>query len=49
MSDQQIIESLIARDEQVTRQFFFGNCRPLFLSIIRRVFSYEVDYDEVVN
>ena len=49
MSDQQIIEALIARDEQVTRQFFFGNCRPLFLSIIRRVFSYEVDYDEVVN
>ena len=49
MSDQQIIEALIARDEQVTRQFFFGNCRPLFLSIIRYVFSYEVDYDEFVN
>ena len=49
MSDQQIIEALIARDEQVTWQFFFGNCRPLFLSIIRCVFSYEVDYDEVVN
>lgn len=49
MYDQQIIEALIARDEQVTRQFFFGNCRPLFLSIIRCVFSYEVDYDEFVN
>ena len=49
MNDHQIIEALIARDEQVTRQFFFGNCRPLFLSIIRCVFSYEVDYDEVVN
>ena len=49
MSDQQIIEALIARDERVTQQFFFGNCRPLFLSIIRYVFSYEVDYDEFVN
>lgn len=49
MTDQQIIEALIARDEQVTKQFFFGNCRPLFLSIIKYVFSYEVDYDEFVN
>lgn len=49
MTDQQIIEALIARDERVTQRFFFGNCRPLFLSIIRYVFSYEVDYDEFVN
>ena len=49
MTDQQIIEALIARDERVTQQFFFGNCRQLFLSIIRYVFSYEVDYDEFVN
>ena len=49
MTDQQIIEALIARDEQVTRLFFFKNCRPLFMSIIRNVFSYEVDYDEFVN
>ena len=49
MDDKQIIEALIARDEQVTRQFFYGNCRPLFLSIIRNVFSYEVDYNEFVS
>jgi hypothetical protein len=49
MTDQQIVEALIARDERVTKQFFYGNCRPLFLSIIRYVFSYEVDYDEFVN
>lgn len=49
MSDQQIIDALIARDERVTQQFFFENCRPLFLSIIHYVFSYEVDYDEFVN
>ena len=49
MTDQQIIDALIARDERVTQQFFFRNCRPLFLSIIRYVFSYEVDFDEFVN
>lgn len=49
MTDQQIIQALIARDEWVTQQFFFRDCRPLFASIIRHVFSYEVDYDEFVN
>ena len=49
ITDQQIIDALIARDERVTRQFLFGNCRPLFLSIMRSVFSYDVDYDEFVN
>lgn len=49
MTDQQIITALIERDERVTRPFFFKSCRPLFVSIIRKVFSYEVDYDEFVN
>lgn len=49
MTDKEIIQQLIDRDELVTKQFFFERCRPLFLSIIRYVFSYEVDYDEFVN
>ena len=49
MSDREIIEALIARDERMTELFFFKHCRQLFLSIIRYVFSYEVDYDEFVN
>ena len=49
MSEKDIIEALIAHDEYVTEQFFFKNCRPLFMSIIRNVFSYNVDYDEFVN
>ncbi len=49
MTDKEIIEKLIARDEWVTQRFFFRNCRPLFLSIIRYVFSFEVDYDEFVS
>ena len=49
MTTQQIIDALLARDERVTEQFFFGNCRPLFVSIIKNVFLYKVDYDEFVN
>lgn len=49
MTDQEIIQGLIARDNLVTKEFFFVKCRPLFCSIIRKVFDYEVDYDEFVN
>ena len=49
MSDQEVIQGLIARDNQVTKDFFFNNCRPLFYSIMKMVFNYEVDYDEMVN
>ena len=33
----------------MTEEFFFLKCRPLFCSIMKLVFSYEVDYDEMVN
>ena len=49
MTDQEIIQGLIARDNLVTRDFFFVKCRPLFCSIMQKVFDYEVDYDEFVN
>lgn len=50
MTDQEIISSLIAHDPKVTAQFFFKDCRPLFISIIRRVFGNQiVDYDEIIS
>lgn len=49
MTDQEIIKGLIARDNRVTEKFFFVKCRPLFCSIIQKVFGYKVDYDEFVN
>ena len=49
MTDREIIEGLIARDNQVTKFFFFDKCRPLFYSIMTKVFDYEVEYDEMVN
>ena len=49
MTDQEIIQGLIARDNRVTEEFFFDKCRPLFYSIMTKVFDYEVEYDEMVN
>lgn len=49
MTDKEIINGLIVKDNQITTEFFFVKCRPLFYSIIRHVFSYDVDYDEFVN
>ena len=49
MTDHEIIEALIRRDNHVTQDFLFKQCRPLLNSIIRHVFDYEVDYDECVN
>ena len=49
MTDQEIIQGLIAKDNRVTKEFFFVKCRPLFYSIMRQVFDHEVEYDEMVN
>lgn len=50
MTDKEIIESLIAHNPQVTKQFFFKDCRPLFVSVIRRVFGAQIiDYDEIIS
>lgn len=50
MTDREIVSFLIAHDPKVTAQFFFKDCRPLLLSVIRRVFGTQiVDYDEVIS
>lgn len=50
MTDQEIVKALIGRDSRVTAQFFFKDCRPLMLSIIRRVFDKQiVNYDEIIS
>lgn len=45
----QLINDLIARDERVTQQFFFKDCRPLFMSIIHHIFHDKAEYDELIN
>lgn len=49
MTDSEIIQGLIDRDNRITHLFFFDRCRPLLSSIMRHVFSYPVDYREMVS
>lgn len=49
MTDLDIVKALVEGDESTNRQFFFENCRPLFVSIIKVVFPFYVNYDEFVN
>ena len=49
LTEQEIIAGLIDRDNRITEEFFFVKCRPLFYSVMRQVFDYEVEYDELVN
>lgn len=49
MTDKEIIQGLIGRDNKITKEFFFEKCRPLFCSVMKLVFDYEVEYDEMVN
>lgn len=49
MTDQEIIQGLIDRDNRVTEQFFYVKCRPLLTAIMHLVFSYPVEYDEMVS
>lgn len=49
MSDQEIVQQLIDRNERVTQDFFYGRCRNLLLSIIRDVFSDPIDENECIS
>lgn len=48
-TDRQIVEAILDRDPKTTHDFFFVWCRPLLLSLIRKIFGYHVEYDELVN
>ena len=49
MKDILIRDALIQKDERITRQFFYQNCRPLLYKLIGEIFSTNVDYDELVS
>ena len=49
MTDHEIIQGLINRDNRITEQFFYIKCRPLLIAIMRLVFSYPVEYNEMVS
>ena len=49
MTDREIIQGILDRDNRVTEQFFYVECRPLLTAIMRHVFSYPVEYNEMVS
>lgn len=49
MTDMEIIQGLIDRDDYITYQFFYVKCRPLLTAIMCHVFNYPVEYDEIVS
>lgn len=49
LTDHEIVEKLLERDQRVTKWFYYFKCRPLFLSLIKKLFNHPVEYDEFVN
>lgn len=49
MTDREIIEGLIDRNDRITDHFFYVKCRPLLTTIMRLVFNYPVEYNEMVS
>lgn len=49
MTDREIIQGLIDRDNCVTARFFYKDCRPLLTAIMHIVFGRNADYDEMVS
>ena len=49
MTDKEIVKNLIERDDYTTRWFYYVKCRPLFLSLIKKLFTFPVSYDEFVD
>lgn len=49
MTDQEIIQGPIARDDKITQYFFFNKCQPLLFSVIEKIFDSKADYNELVN
>lgn len=49
LTDREIIEGLIGRDNRVTGDFLFVKCRPLLTAVMRNVFDGRVEYDEMVG
>jgi RNA polymerase sigma factor (sigma-70 family) len=49
MTDREIVDGLLNRDSRVTHWFFYIKCRPLFLSLMKKLFKYPVEYDEFVD
>lgn len=49
LTDEEIIVGLFSRNEEIVEYFFYDKCSKIFAFIIKEVFSYQVDKDELVS
>lgn len=49
LTDKEIIEGLIRRDNFVTNKYFLVKYRPLFIKTANAIFDYKIDIDELIN
>lgn len=49
LSDEELVYGILNNDESIIRHFLFECCTPMFMHIIRNIFDYRVDKDELIN
>ncbi|MDR0982993.1 MAG: sigma-70 family RNA polymerase sigma factor [Culturomica sp.] len=48
-SDRELIDGILANDEEIIRIFFFECCAPMFRYIVAKVFRNREEQDELIN
>jgi RNA polymerase sigma factor (sigma-70 family) len=49
LSDEELVFGLLNNDEAIIRHLLFERCTPMFTYIIRSIFDYRADKDELIN
>ena len=48
-TDKEIVSGVLLDKEQAIHRFFFEECKPIFLFIIRKIFNHKVEENELIN
>ena len=48
-SDKELVKGMLANDKRIIHYFLFEACTPMFGYIIKNIFDYKVDRDELIN
>jgi len=48
-TDKEKVADILLDNEQAIRHFFFEECKPIFQYIIRKIFNYQVEEDELIS
>jgi DNA-directed RNA polymerase specialized sigma24 family protein len=48
-TDKEIVSNVIMDDEKSIQRLFFEKCTPIFQYIVRKIFDYQVEENELIN